>query len=201
MNQDKKISKNLQSPLPPVISAITTKMLVPDILNKIKQDNLRVLVWEKEHGWWNCFNEESDYRKHVHFGALHILRKEPSSNNRLDSASMITVPTSISASVPASVPASVSASVSASVPASVPASVSASVSASETKTKTNRKQKQQVNQSETSIFSKKRKTSITSDSDDEDRMTSCGQCFGKSFVPYDVDANNDTLYESDLYLK
>ena len=189
MNQDKKISKNLQSPLPPVISAITTKMLVPDILNKIKQDNLRVLVWEKEHGWWNCFNEESDYRKHVHFGALHILRKEPSSNNRLDSASMITVPTSISASVPES------------VPASVPASVSASVSASETKTKTNRKQKQQVNQSETSIFSKKRKTSITSDSDDEDRMTSCGQCFGKSFVPYDVDANNDTLYESDLYLK
>ena len=66
MNQDKKISKNLQSPLPPVISAITTKMLVPDILNKIKQDNLRVLVWEKEHGWWNCFNEESDYRKQAY---------------------------------------------------------------------------------------------------------------------------------------
>jgi hypothetical protein len=164
-HQNGEINKNLQSPLPPVISAITTKMLVPDILNKIKQDNLRVLVWDKKNGWWNCFNEESDYRKHIHFGALHILSKEPLSSNNLNSTSMITVPTSISAS--------------------------ASASASETKTKTilNRKQKQQVNQSETSIFSKKRKLSYSSDDDDDERML-CGQCFGMSFVPYDVDANN-----------
>jgi hypothetical protein len=130
--------------LPPGISVST---IVPDILIKIKQNNLRVLVWDKKNGWWNYY-EERDYKKHVHFGALHILSKEPLFNEKLNY-----------------------------------------VSASETETILNGKQILQVNQSDTSIFCKKRKAI---DGDNEDRMV-CVQCFGMSFVPYDDESNNHTV--------
>jgi hypothetical protein len=198
------------------ISTISIKSLVPDILKKIKQDNLRVLVWDNKNGWWNCFYEESDYKKHIHFGALHILKDTLSDNNNNNNNLH-------SSSVSTSISTSKSTSTSSSILVSISISTSASASASETETETetktilsnnnSRKQKQQVVHSSTSIFIRsqdddgknKRKISYINndgdgnnnnnkknDVDDDADGMMCNECFGMSFVPYD-DADNNEL--------
>jgi hypothetical protein len=214
INNDNDLPLTL-SPVISIISTISLKTLVPDILKKIKQDNLRVLVWDNKNGWWNCFYEESDYKKHIHFGALHILKDtlsdDNNNNNNLHSSS---VSTSISTSKSTS-----KSTVSISISTSTSASASASASETETETETilsnnnSRKQKQQVVQSSTSIFIRsqdddgknKRKISYINndgdgnnnnnkknDVDDDADGMMCNECFGMSFVPYD-DADNNEL--------
>jgi hypothetical protein len=77
------------SPSPPSASAsgvtsVSIKVLVPDIIQKIKEDeHFRVLVWDNNKHWWTILSDPHDYKKHV-YASTHFFLKNyviPSSSS------------------------------------------------------------------------------------------------------------------------
>mmetsp|Transcript_8661 Transcript_8661/g.8493 ORF Transcript_8661/g.8493 Transcript_8661/m.8493 type:complete len:126 (-) Transcript_8661:138-515(-) len=57
------------------MSSLEINVLIPDIINEIKRENIRVLVWNNEKSWWNILVDEEDYRKCIYNSAYHSLKK------------------------------------------------------------------------------------------------------------------------------
>jgi len=57
------------------MSSLEINVLIPDIINEIKRENIRVLVWNNEKSWWNILVDEEYYRICIYNSAYHILNK------------------------------------------------------------------------------------------------------------------------------
>jgi hypothetical protein len=63
---------------PPSVS-VSIQILVPHILKGIKQENLRVLVWNAKNAWWDCISDERHYEKQIYTSAFYFLKESSSS--------------------------------------------------------------------------------------------------------------------------
>jgi hypothetical protein len=149
-------------------------MLVPDIIRRIEQENLRVLVWNNKNNWWDYLSDHIDYKKHIYASAHFFLK------NNVVISSLITTPTAKSKSKSKSKPAA-AATVTVTVTVVAPTPTTTVIVSNQ-----KRVREQQVIESSTPILisqdSKKQKMSFGSDSDsDSDSDISPLECFGLPF--------------------
>ena len=55
--------------------SLEMNILIPNIINEIKKENVRVLVWNNKKSWWDILVDEEDYRKCIYNSAYHSLKK------------------------------------------------------------------------------------------------------------------------------
>jgi hypothetical protein len=157
---------------PPV--SVSVKMLVPDIIRRIEQENLRVLVWNNKNNWWDYLSDHIDYKKHIYASAHFFLK------NNVVISSLITTPTakSKSKSKSKSKPAA-AATVTVTVTVVAPTPTTTVIVSNQ-----KRVREQQVIESSTPILisqdSKKQKMSFGSDSDSDSDISPL-ECFGLPF--------------------
>ena len=190
------------SPSPPSASAsasavvsVSIKVLVPDIIQKIKQDeHFRVLVWDNNQHWWNILSDPLDYKKHVYASTHFFLKNYVIASS---SSSSLTTPKAKAKSKARS-KSRVKVTASASVQATVlPTSAAAAAAAAGSNQK--RIRQQQVIESSTSIFNKspdgkKRMTSFdfirnhitNTGGGNSDRDSHSDECFGLPFQSHNI---------------
>jgi hypothetical protein len=167
-------------PLPPSVP-VSRHLLIPDIMKGIKQENLRVLVWNPKNSWWECISDECHYEKQVYTSAFYFLKESTSSSP------LVQPPKSIATAAAATTPKSTATATAKSTATAKTTSTSTSM------LKKRYHQQQQVSQSGTSIFissqdDKKRKISCFS-SPNQDDLSGGGssedndsaECFGLPF--------------------
>ena len=187
------------SPSPPSASAsasavvsVSIKVLVPDIIQKIKEDeHFRVLVWDNNQHWWNILSDPLDYKKHVYASTHFFLKNYVIASS---SSSSLTTPKAKAKSKARSKSrVKVTATASASVQATVlPTSAAAAAGAAGSNQK--RIRQQQVIESSTSIFNKspdgkKRMTSfdfIRNHITNNDGGSHSDECFGLPFQSHNI---------------
>jgi hypothetical protein len=164
-------------PLPPSVP-VSRQLLIPDIMKGIKQENLRVLVWNPKNSWWECISDECHYEKQVYTSAFYFLKESTSSSP------LVQPPKSI---------ATAAAAAAAATPKSTATATAKTTSTSTSMLKKRYHQQQQVSQSGTSIFissqdDKKRKMSCFSSPNQDDLSVGgssedndSAECFGLPF--------------------
>ena len=194
------------SPSPPSASAsavvsVSIKVLVPDIIQKIKQDeHFRVLVWDNNQHWWNILSDPLDYKKHVYASTHFFLKNYVIASSSSSSSSLTTPKAKAKSKARSKSRVKVTASASASVQATVlPTSAAVAAGAGAAGSNQKRIRQQQVIESSTSIFNKspdgkKRMTSfdfirnhITNNGGgNSDRDSHSDECFGLPFQSHNI---------------